>query len=169
MEIYCKNCDKVLGNYPDEKIPPNVKGYTECRICGDKIELFRKVEEKKVPRKDAEVNSQIDGSLSEFDEIVQSIPLLSGKKDYGVKREDFIAIGLGVLVFFAIIYIYKPDFNPKKLFLPNLKTDLAAEMIKDKQLDPNNLPDGSPEFKELEEAMKEIEKRGDVNIERMDP
>ena len=41
MEIYCKTCDKVLGHYPDEKIPLNVKGYTTCKLCGDRIEIFR--------------------------------------------------------------------------------------------------------------------------------
>ena len=41
MEIYCKNCDKVLGHYPDEKIPLNVKGHTTCKLCGTQIEIYR--------------------------------------------------------------------------------------------------------------------------------
>ena len=41
MEIYCKTCDKILGHYPDEKIPLNVKGYTTCKLCGTRIEIFR--------------------------------------------------------------------------------------------------------------------------------
>lgn len=41
MEIFCKTCDKVLGHYPDEKIPLNVKGYTTCKLCGERIEIFR--------------------------------------------------------------------------------------------------------------------------------
>lgn len=45
MEIYCKRCDKILGHYPDEKIPANIKGYTSCKSCGDRIEIFRKSEE----------------------------------------------------------------------------------------------------------------------------
>ncbi|MDH3974838.1 MAG: DUF3817 domain-containing protein [Deltaproteobacteria bacterium] len=47
MEIYCKTCDKVLGYYPDEKIPPNVRGYTTCKLCGEQIEIFKKVEQSK--------------------------------------------------------------------------------------------------------------------------
>ena len=41
MKIYCKTCDKVLGHYPDEKIPLNAKGYTTCKLCGSRIEIFR--------------------------------------------------------------------------------------------------------------------------------
>ena len=44
MEIYCKTCDKILGHYPDEKIPPNIKGHTTCKLCGKRIEIFRKTE-----------------------------------------------------------------------------------------------------------------------------
>ncbi len=43
LEINCKRCDKILGYYPLEKIPPNVKGYTTCKLCGEQIEIFRKV------------------------------------------------------------------------------------------------------------------------------
>lgn len=50
MEIYCKTCDKVLGHYPDEKIPFNVKGHTNCKLCGDRIEIFR-TSEKPAPGK----------------------------------------------------------------------------------------------------------------------
>ena len=45
MEIYCKICDKVLGHYPDEKIPLNVKGRTSCKLCGEEIEIFSTLEE----------------------------------------------------------------------------------------------------------------------------
>ena len=45
MEVYCKTCDKVLGNIPDEKIPPNTKKYATCHSCGERILLFRKVEQ----------------------------------------------------------------------------------------------------------------------------
>ena len=44
MEIYCKRCDKTLGHYPDEKIPLNVKGHTSCKLCGERIEIFRTLE-----------------------------------------------------------------------------------------------------------------------------
>lgn len=41
MEIYCDRCEKVLGQYADEKIPLNVKGVTSCKLCGEEIEIFR--------------------------------------------------------------------------------------------------------------------------------
>ena len=41
MEIYCNRCDKVLGHYPDEKIPLNVKGRSSCKLCGEEIEILR--------------------------------------------------------------------------------------------------------------------------------
>ena len=45
MKVYCKTCQKVLGQIPDEKIPPNVNRYITCRICSERILLFRSVVE----------------------------------------------------------------------------------------------------------------------------
>ena len=41
MEIFCTTCDKVLGHYPDAKIPLNVWGHTNCKHCGTRIDIFR--------------------------------------------------------------------------------------------------------------------------------
>lgn len=44
MKVYCKTCKRILGAIPDEKIPPNVRRYVNCRTCGEKILLYRKAD-----------------------------------------------------------------------------------------------------------------------------
>lgn len=147
MEIYCKTCDKVLGNYPDEKIPPNVKGHTTCKTCGDKIELYRKEE---------------GHSSSSFDEIVRSHPILSSQKDRGVRKEDFMALAIGLIILFNIAYIFKPDFNLSKFFQGKLQAEIMKEMMNNPQGQGNELPENFTDFKKLQEAAEEIARQREV-------
>ena len=182
MEIYCKNCDKVLGHYPDEKIPLNVKGHTACNFCGSRIELFRTGEEAstnaipeapEAPVDDSSVpEAPVDDSnvpeapvddSNVIDDIAKTIPILSGRKDKGVRKADFIILGIGLLILFAIIFIYKPDFDPSRFFTPGLKAEFEAEMMNNSQgqgdKPPQNVPDMEG-LEEVEDAINLIEEAG---------
>ena len=202
MEIYCKKCDKVLGHYPDEKIPLNVKGHTTCKLCGSRIELFRSEETPsinkitEVPEAPVDVPSMPeapvdDSSVPEasfddlsaseasvdapsvpeatvearniIDDIALSIPVLSGRKDRGVKKGDLIALLAGVLILAAILFIYKPDFDPSKFFPPNLQAEFAAEMMNSEKNRDGRLPEALPDMEgleELEDAVNVLEEAG---------
>ena len=179
MEIYCKKCDKVLGHYPDEKIPLNVKGHTTCNLCGSRIELFRTEEtpstnnitempeapvgDPSVPEAQVDAPSVPDAPVDApniTDDIAKTIPILSGRKDRGIRKGDFMALGTGLLILAAIIFIYKPDFDPSKIFSPNLQAEFAAEMMNNRQGQGDKLPQGFPDMEgleELEEAIKAAE------------
>ena len=156
MEIYCKTCDKVLGNYPDEKIPPNVKGHTTCKSCGSRIEIFRPLKGAATPKTSSDKGSKIIQTLL-FNDAVKSHPLLSYKKDRGAKKEDFMALALGLLILFAITFIYKPDFDPSKFSPGKLQAEIMTEMMNNPQQQGEELPEGLPDMKQLEKAMKELE------------
>lgn len=178
MEIYCENCDKVLGHYPDEKIPLNVKGHTTCNLCGSRIELFRTgaeastnaiPEASEAPVDDSSVPEAPVDDSSVIDDIAKNIPILSGRKDKGVRKADFIVLGIGLLILFAIIFIYKPEFDPSKFLPQGLRTELESEMMQngpgqgDKP--PQNIPDMEgleevDELEELEEAINLIDEAG---------
>ena len=153
MEIYCKKCDKVLGHYPDEKIPLNVKGHTACNLCGSRIEIFRTSEE--VPAsKSTEVTAlSSKPSSSPLDEIEQTLPLLSGKKDRGIKSTDFIGLAFGLLTLFAIIFSYKPNFDVSKLLPETLQGELMQQMMKNQGCKPDDCPDEFTDLKEPGEFM----------------
>ena len=188
MEIYCNKCDRVLGHYPDEKIPLNVRGHTTCKLCGSTIEIFRTGEEappeavSALPNgessepeavvDDAGVPEWPDDNLSEpedhlddasrpealveasnpVDELVKTIPLLSGRMDGGVKRADFMFLGIGLLILFAIIFIYKPDLDPSKIFPKGMQDEFAAEMMNGGQGKEDEPVESVPDMEGLEEV-----------------
>ena len=82
MEIYCKKCDKVLGNYPEKKIPLNIKGHTTCNLCSSRIELFR-TEETSSTNNITEMPEAPVDDPSVPDDIAKTIPILSGRRDRG--------------------------------------------------------------------------------------
>ena len=113
MEIYCKKCDKVLGNYPDEKIPPNVKGYTSCKICGSRIEICR----------------QDNGKSCAFSKPNNEVVKQSnepGKHDKSTKKKAFAMLLVGVLILLAVTYKYKLDLAHSIPSPPSEKQELAA-------------------------------------------
>lgn len=123
MEIYCKSCDKVLGHYPDEKIPPGVKGYTNCKLCGEKITIYRE------PGKSSPAPlRELPGEKASKTEDQESLPHLSEKKDWGVKKADVLAVLLLILTSVATIVLAKPDFDLSKRFPKDLTFEPTGEV-----------------------------------------
>lgn len=82
MGIYCKTCNKILGSIADEKIPPNVKRQVSCKTCGEKIQLFRKVE-----ITPSDINNQDDQSQKNVEKSLDS-PAREKEKILNPQRDN---------------------------------------------------------------------------------
>ena len=143
MEIYCKTCDRLLGHYPDEKIPPGVKGYTTCKTCGEKIELFRKPEGTPEAKNTGTAEIPPLSSPPAHDDITSNHSLLSKQKDRGVKKADFVTLALALALLFviAIVVIYKPDFDPSTFLPQNFQKSLSAMHVEAGQYEVKRSPE----------------------------
>ena len=144
MEIYCKSCDKVLGNYPDEKIPPGVKGYTTCKLCGEKITIYRE-------RRSA--SSPPAKGKEAKEEETNAAPHLSDKKDWGIKRADVLTVLLLILTTIATVVLAKPDFDLSKRFPKNMAFEPTGEISEDGIYEVQRNPEELPLFSGAKETI----------------
>ncbi|MEN8135362.1 MAG: hypothetical protein ABFS18_07465 [Thermodesulfobacteriota bacterium] len=96
MDIFCKSCQKNVGQIADEKIPVGKKMSVSCPECSEKIHFVKPVDFSPEANLQEE-SSGADTAFSEYDFKIMDIIREAWAKTSGTKGPIWAAIGLAFL------------------------------------------------------------------------